>query len=188
MPVSSFEMATRLSYFLWASAPDDELLLAAADDELSTPGGVELQVRRMLEDPRAKDAVGSFFRQWLGLDRVDEALEELRRLPAAPSVHATIAWLESRRGRLRPAITAMKRAFPEHVGEAGDGLPDEVWRILYPLEYRDSLERQARAEGLDPSLVAALICQESTFDAGAVSRVGARGLMQIMHQNLQINP
>jgi soluble lytic murein transglycosylase len=74
----------------------------------------------------------------------------------------------------------MKRAYPDWVGVAGDQLPDPVWRILYPLEFRADLERAAAAEGVDPALVAALICQESTFDPGAVSSAGARGLMQIM--------
>lgn len=119
-------------------------------------------------------------RQLLLIERVDEALEELRALPPSPAMQATVAWLESRRGRLRPAITAMKRAYPDWVGAAGDQLPDAVWRILYPLEFRAELEGAAVAQGLDPALVAALICQESTFEAGAVSSAGARGLMQIM--------
>lgn len=119
-------------------------------------------------------------RQLLLIERVDEALEELQALPPSPAVQATVAWLESRRGRLRPAITAMKRAYPDWVGAAGDQLPEPVWRILYPLEFRTELERAAAAEGLDPALVAALVCQESTFEAGAVSAAGARGLMQIM--------
>lgn len=119
-------------------------------------------------------------RELLLIERVDEALEELGALPSSPAVQATVAWLEARRGRLRPAITAMKRACPDWVGAAGDELPEAVWRILYPLEFRAELERAAAAEGLDPALVAALICQESTFEAGAVSAAGARGLMQIM--------
>ena len=119
-------------------------------------------------------------RQLLLIERLDEALDELRALPPLPAAQATIAWLEARRGRLRPALNAMKRAYPGHVGMAGDQLPDAVWRILYPLEFRDALERRARQEGLDPALVAALVCQESTFEAGALSRAGARGLMQIM--------
>jgi soluble lytic murein transglycosylase len=122
----------------------------------------------------------SRLRQLLLIERTAEALDELRALPPTPCVMATVAWLESRRGRLRPAITAMKRAYPDHAGAAGDGLPDAVWRILYPLEYRPALEERARQMGLDPALVAALVCQESTFEAGAVSRAGARGLMQIM--------
>jgi soluble lytic murein transglycosylase len=119
-------------------------------------------------------------RQLLLIQRDPEALAELRRLPAAPGVQATIAWLEWRSGRLRPAINAMKRALPGHLGAAGDQLPGEVWRILYPLDFGDEIRRTAAQEGVDPALVAALICQESTFDSGAVSPAGARGLMQVM--------
>jgi soluble lytic murein transglycosylase len=74
----------------------------------------------------------------------------------------------------------MKRAYPEYIGDGADRLPEEVLRIIYPLEFREQLERRARAAGLDPALVAALVCQESTFDPSAVSVAGARGLMQIM--------
>ena len=55
----------------------------------------------------------------------------------------------------------------------------EVWRAAYPLPYREQLEAQAAANGLDPMLVAGLARQESAFDAEAVSRMGAVGLMQI---------
>lgn len=119
-------------------------------------------------------------RQLMLIDRLEDAEAELRALPPSPVVQGTLAWLEWRRGRLRPAITAMKRAYPEYIGERGEQLPIEAWRILYPLQYGDVLRGKAVDEGLDPSLVAALVCQESTFDAGAVSVAGARGLMQIM--------
>jgi len=119
-------------------------------------------------------------RQLLLINRLDEAADELRALPPSVESHATIASIEAQRGRLRPAITAMKRAYPGYLGEAGDLLPPEVWRILYPLEFGDLLKTKAGEEGLDPALVAAIICQESTFDAGAVSRAGARGLMQVI--------
>jgi soluble lytic murein transglycosylase len=119
-------------------------------------------------------------RQLLLVDRLDEARDELDALPPHPQVTATAAWIEWRRGRLRPAIAAMKRAYPEAVGEAGAQLPDEVWRILYPIEFSGLLQQKATEEGLDPALVAALICQESTFDPGALSRAGARGLMQVI--------
>lgn len=118
-------------------------------------------------------------RQLLLINRFDQALDELRALPS-PTTQATIAWIEAQRGRLRPAITAMKRAYPGYIGEAGDLLPPEVWRILYPLEFGELLRTKASEESLDPALVAAIICQESTFDAGAVSRAGARGLMQVI--------
>jgi soluble lytic murein transglycosylase len=55
----------------------------------------------------------------------------------------------------------------------------EAWRAAYPLPYRAPLEEQAAANGLDPMLVAGLTRQESAFDAEAVSRTGAVGLMQI---------
>ncbi len=118
--------------------------------------------------------------QLLLIDRLDEAEEELRALPFSPRAEGTIAWIEWKCGRLRPAITAMKRACPEWVGEAGDRLPPEVWRILFPLGFEETLKAKATEEGLDPALMAALILQESTFDAQALSRAGARGLMQVI--------
>ncbi len=126
------------------------------------------------------EAQRSRIRQLLWIERLDEAEAELGALSPAAGIQATIAWIEWRRGRFRPAITTMKRAYPFHSASAGDQLPVEVWRILFPLQYQSELETQSQREGLDPSLVAALICQESTFNAGALSPAGARGLMQVM--------
>ena len=67
---SPWELATRLSYFLWDSMPDAELFAAAAAGELSTREEVEAQARRMLEDPKARPAVVHFHNQWLGTDQV----------------------------------------------------------------------------------------------------------------------
>jgi soluble lytic murein transglycosylase len=128
-----------------------------------------------LPEPRATRA-----RQLLLLERLTEAAQELRLLPDSPRVQATLAWVDWRQGRYRPAITAMKRAYPEWVGEAGDRLPAGVWQILFPLRYDREVRLAAQDEGVDPALVAALILQESSFDAGALSRAGARGLMQVM--------
>ena len=128
-----------------------------------------------LPEPRASRA-----RQLLLIDRLDEAASELRLLPGTPRVTATVAWVDWQRGRLRPAITAMKRAYPEWVGEAGDRLPREVWQVMFPIRYDQELLAAAREDGLDPALVAALILQESSYDPFALSRAGARGLMQVM--------
>lgn len=119
-------------------------------------------------------------RQLVLIDRHDNALTEISRLPASTATRAATGWIEARRGRLRPAIIAMKGAFPDYLGEGGEALPDDVWRVIYPLEYRDSLQERAARHGIEPALLAALVCQESTFDANAISRAGARGLMQIM--------
>lgn len=113
-----------------------------------------------------------------GLD--EAALVELRPLAASPRVEATRALLEKRRGRFRAAIAAMRRAYPEYASAAAATLPQPVWETLYPLVYGSTLQQRAAAQGLDPALVAALVCQESSFDADAVSRAGARGLMQVM--------
>ena len=119
-------------------------------------------------------------RQLLLIDQLDDVADELARQPATSATQATMAWIHWRRGRLRPAITAMKRAYPEYISEGGDLLPEEVLRIIYPLQFRLDVEARARQVHLDPAVVAALICQESTFDPGAVSSAGARGLMQII--------
>ena len=66
-PVSEHELAARLSFFLWSSIPDDELLDLAARGALREPGVLEAQVDRMLADPRAAALVDNFGGQWLYL-------------------------------------------------------------------------------------------------------------------------
>lgn len=66
-PLSGYEVATRLSYFLWASTPDDTLLDAAEAGQLATREDVERAARRMLASPRAIEGIRSFHRQWLEL-------------------------------------------------------------------------------------------------------------------------
>jgi Protein of unknown function (DUF1592)/Protein of unknown function (DUF1588)/Protein of unknown function (DUF1587)/Protein of unknown function (DUF1595)/Protein of unknown function (DUF1585) len=65
-PLNNWEVASRLSYFLWSSIPDDELRRAAGAGELSNPQGVQRQVQRMLSDPKARRLSTEFFGQWLG--------------------------------------------------------------------------------------------------------------------------
>ena len=64
-PISDQELASRLSFFLWSSIPDDALLDAAERGALRDPGGLETQVRRMLADPRASALTRNFGGQWL---------------------------------------------------------------------------------------------------------------------------
>lgn len=79
--LDSFETATRLSYLLWSSAPDDVLLAAAAAGELSTAEQVEAQARRMLADPKARRAVAEFYRQWLELTRLEIVSKDVEAFP-----------------------------------------------------------------------------------------------------------
>ncbi len=66
-PVSDVELASRLSFFLWSSIPDDELLAAAENGTLSDPAVLDAQVRRMMADPRSQAMVDNFAGQWLYL-------------------------------------------------------------------------------------------------------------------------
>jgi hypothetical protein len=71
--VSDHELATRLSYFLWSSMPDAELIALADRSELSRPEVFEKQVRRMLADPKARALTDDFAAQWLRLRKLADA-------------------------------------------------------------------------------------------------------------------
>lgn len=119
-------------------------------------------------------------RQLLLVGFGSEALDELRGLGNTSAALEARALIESDRGELRNAIIYMKRARPEYVSADIKDLPANVWTTIYPLKHSEALTSAAARENLDPALVAALVCQESTFDERAKSIVGARGLMQIM--------
>jgi cytochrome c5 len=81
-PLSDLEVASRLSFFLWSSIPDNHLLTLAEHGELTKPAVLEKEVRRMLADPRAIDAlVNNFAAQWLNLRRVDEVVVDPTKYP-----------------------------------------------------------------------------------------------------------
>jgi mono/diheme cytochrome c family protein len=73
VPIGGFELASRLSYFLWSSMPDDELFRLAADGTLKRPHVLATQVRRMLKDGRSQALVVNFAGQWLNLGLLDLA-------------------------------------------------------------------------------------------------------------------
>ena len=80
--LSGVELAARLSFFLWASVPDDELLEAAAGGGLHDPQVLDAQVRRMLADERAGTLVTSFAAQWLHLRRMRTITPDVNAFPA----------------------------------------------------------------------------------------------------------
>jgi hypothetical protein len=71
-PISNFELASRLSYFLWSTLPDEALFQAAYHNDLQDPAVLTSQVRRMLKDPKAKNFSESFVTQWFGISRLRE--------------------------------------------------------------------------------------------------------------------
>ncbi|HLX61392.1 MAG TPA: DUF1592 domain-containing protein [Planctomycetota bacterium] len=87
-PISEFELASRLSYFLWSSMPDEELLALAEKNELSA--NLDAQVRRMLKDPKSRALTENFALQWLQLRRLNNSAPD-------PKLFAFFA-------RLRPAM------------------------------------------------------------------------------------
>jgi hypothetical protein len=108
IPLTPYEIATRLSYLVWGSTPDDALLARARAGELATPEQREAEVRRMLESPRASDMLVEFHRQWLDFDRIYEEPKDSDRYPAYTD-------------ELAQAIREESDRFVSQVMWAGDG-------------------------------------------------------------------
>lgn len=79
--LDGYELASRLSYFLWSSMPDDALLAAAADGSLVTDEGLAAQVQRMVRDPRTAAFIENFSGQWLQLRSLDSLAIDRGRFP-----------------------------------------------------------------------------------------------------------
>jgi hypothetical protein len=79
--VSDLELASRLSFFLWSSIPDDELLDAAIRGTLGRPGELERQTRRMLADRRSSNLATNFAGQWLRLRNLEAVVPDARQFP-----------------------------------------------------------------------------------------------------------
>ena len=132
-PISDRELAARLSYFLWASTPDDELLSLAERGTLSTPLVLEQQVDRMLADGRSRALAVDFAKQWLGIDRLATASEpDHRRFPTyTPAlrdamVEEAVSFFAGMLRENRPVIdliqanyTYLNQALAEHYGIGG---------------------------------------------------------------------
>src|SRR5262249_10717211 len=71
LALTDLELASRLSFFLWNTGPDQELLSLAESRGLTKPGVIEKQMRRMLADPKASSLVTNFAMKWLNLDSLD---------------------------------------------------------------------------------------------------------------------
>ena len=78
-PIDEFQLASRLSYFLWSSIPDDELLELAEKNLLTA--NLEAQVKRMLADPKARELATNFGVQWLQIQRLDTVTPDPKRFP-----------------------------------------------------------------------------------------------------------
>ncbi len=79
--ISGVELASRLSFFLWSTVPDDQLLNLASSGKLRDPAVIDQQIRRMLADPRANALVGNFATQWLYLRNLASTTPDPRLFP-----------------------------------------------------------------------------------------------------------
>jgi hypothetical protein len=79
--INEYELATRLSYFLWSSMPDDELLRLAHEGALRKEGNLAAQVRRMLKDPKSSALLDNFVMQWLHLRNLKLINPDLKQFP-----------------------------------------------------------------------------------------------------------
>jgi hypothetical protein len=104
----SYEVASRLSYFLWGSMPDKDLFAAAAAGQLGTAAEIEAQTRRMLTDARARETVASFFADWLDLGALADTAKDPQAYPEFNDA-------------LKAAMQGETRAFVGSVVFDGDG-------------------------------------------------------------------
>jgi soluble lytic murein transglycosylase len=134
--------------------------------------------------PAVPPATISLIRLLLAVGLYDDGLAELRYAQrtwgTSPPLEATIAWVYNQQGNLRRGITLMRRAYPQHLTAAGQEVPSEILEVIFPLTYWDLIRKYSTAHKLDPYLMAALIAQESTFQADVRSSANAWGLMQIL--------
>ena len=79
--ISDYELASRLSFFLWSSLPDDELLQLAEAGKLSQKEILATQVNRMLKDPKSEALTTNFATQWLYLKNLDSISPDMRSFP-----------------------------------------------------------------------------------------------------------
>lgn len=134
--------------------------------------------------PSAAPPTADLIRLLLSLELYDQAREELlfaqRTWGDSPVIGATLGWVYYKQGDFRRGIISMKRAYPQYMSDEGLQLPEEAQRVIFPLDYWSLIRKYSPAYSLDPYLVAALINQESAFDADIKSAANAVGLMQVL--------
>ena len=124
--VSDVDLASRLSFFLWAAAPDAELLRLAEAGRLSRPAELEAQVRRMLADPRADVLAERFASQWLRLQDLDKIHPDVRFYPDADE-------------QLKASMRRETETFFRHIVRTGSPVTE-----LFTADYTFVDERLAR--------------------------------------------
>lgn len=156
--LDGYAIASRLSYFLWASMPDDVLFEAAAAGELDTVEGIRTQTARMLADDKARVTLANFHRQWLGLDAFDYVIKDPTLFPQFDD-------------GMKAAMLKETDDFVDYVIRKGDGklatlmtadfsFPGEELTALYDIEQGSS---GGEPVSLDPSQRSGLLTHASVL-------------------------
>lgn len=157
----------------WAAAPVDFLSQIPAASPLdSLSGPLPASAHDVWQKAQALQSIG--------FDT--SAAQELRAAYAAtraPQLLLAAAEAAANAGQYAAGIVAARQLVPQLEARKFDEVPRDVWRVAYPMPYREALEREAMRSRVDPMLVAGLIRQESAFNHEAVSSMAAVGLMQI---------
>ena len=128
--LADLDLASRLSFFLWSTGPDEELLRAVADGRLTNPGVLERQVARMLEDPRAEALATRFAHQWL-------RLQDAAKNQPEPFFYPDFT------GQLRADMVLETELFFDHLVRE-----DRSFLELFDADYSFMNERLARHYGI----------------------------------------
>jgi hypothetical protein len=118
VPLTPFELASRLSYFLWDTMPDDALFELAQSGALNDDAVLDEQVRRMLDDPRAAEAIPNFHLQWLGIRDMDGVSKAEEYFPSFGPALVQLMIDETAR-------------FSDYVIRRGDGLLGSLFTASY---------------------------------------------------------
>src|SRR5262249_29452518 len=134
--------------------------------------------------PAALPANERVVRALLALELYDQALDELRYAQKewgnTAAIEATFGWIYNQRGDLRAGINAMKRAYPQYLAAGGEQMPGALQKVRFPVQYWPEIKKYSGERDLDPYMMAALINQESNFQADVRSHANAYGLMQLL--------
>jgi hypothetical protein len=149
--VTDIELASRLSFFLWSTIPDDELLAVAERGELKDPQVLESQVRRMMADPRSQSLIKNFTGQWLFLRNIagiqpdtsafpsfDENLRDALRKETELVLESTLREDRSVADLLNTDYTFLNQRLAEHYGIKG----------IYGSEFRRVAVSDPKRQGL----------------------------------------